>query len=68
MDIVADKFVEYKKTGDINLADEADEDELANVVNNYLDKIEYNMNEDYYNILFYGVKQELQKRGINFAE
>lgn len=68
IDLVADEFIDYKQKGDIDLEDKSDEDELANVVSGYLDKIRYHMNDDYYNYLFYAVKDELQRKGIKFKE
>lgn len=67
IDTVTDKFIEYKTENDIDLADDSTDDELQDVINAHLDKIGYSINDDYYNILFYGVKDELKKQGINFA-
>jgi len=67
MDIIVNKFIDYKQSNDINLADDSTESELQDVIDSYLYKIGYGINDDYYNILFYGVKDELRRQGINFV-
>jgi hypothetical protein len=67
MDAIVDKFIDYKQSNDINLADDSTESELQDVIDSHLDKIGYGINDDYYNILFYGVKDELRRQGINFV-
>jgi len=63
---LVDKFDDFQKSNDIDLENEVKEDDLNNFISNYIDKIGYGMNDDYYNFLFYGVQDELKRLGYKF--
>jgi hypothetical protein len=63
---LVDKFDDFQKSNDIDLENEVKENDLNNFISNYIDKIGYGMNDDYYNILFYGVQDELKRLGYKF--
>jgi hypothetical protein len=63
---LVDEFDDFQKSNDIDLENEVKENDLNNFIDNYLDKIGYGINDDYYNILFYGVQDELKRLGYKF--
>lgn len=64
---LVDEFDDFQKSNDIDLETNVKENDLNSFIDNYLDKIGYSINDDYYNILFYGVQDELKKLGYKFA-
>jgi len=63
---VVDRFDDYQKSNDIDLEDEVKESNLNDFISRYIDNIGYRVNDDYYNILFYGVQDELKRLGYKF--
>ena len=63
---LVDEFDDFQKSNDIDLENEVKEDDLNNFISNYIDKIGYGMNDDYYNFLFYGVQDDLKRLGYKF--
>ena len=63
---LVDKFDDFQKSNDIDLENEVKENDLNNFISNYIDKIGYGMNDDYYNFLFYGVQDDLKRLGYKF--
>jgi len=66
IDTVTDKFDDYQKSNDIDLENEVKENDLNDFISRYIDNIGYGINDDYYNILFYGVQDELKRLGYKF--
>ena len=63
---IVDKFNDYQKSNDIDLENEVKESNLNDFISRYIDNIGYGVNDDYYNILFYGVQDELKRLGYKF--
>jgi hypothetical protein len=63
---VVDRFDDYQKSNDIDLENEVKESDLNDFISRYIDNIGYGINDDYYNILFYGVQDELKRLGYKF--
>ena len=63
---LVDEFDDFQKSNDIDLENEVKENDLNNFISNYIDKIGYGMNDDYYNFLFYGVQDDLKRLGYKF--
>ena len=63
---VVDRFNDYQKSNDIDLENEVKESNLNDFISRYIDNIGYGVNDDYYNILFYGVQDELKRLGYKF--
>ena len=63
---IVDEFDDYQKSNDIDLEDEVKESNLNDFISRYIDNIGYRVNDDYYNILFYGVQDELKRLGYKF--
>jgi hypothetical protein len=63
---VVDEFNDYQKSNDIDLENEVKESNLNDFISRYIDNIGYGVNDDYYNILFYGVQDELKRLGYKF--